>query len=628
MTVNQSLAFNIQQFTDNGAPLVGGRLYTYAYGTTTFKTAYTDAAGLVAHTYTSDGSGGQYIALNSRGEFAASAGLYLTVGAYDIALKRSDGSTVWTRRAESFNAQEATLTTFAAPNGSSYIGFLQDGVGAVSTNVYSKLKGGFINPADFGAVGDGITDDTSALQLCINFAAQNKFFIYGGGKKYRVSTVNFLTGQRVFSLNLESIGGASSFQAVAQIDGSTISKSDMHFIDVSVNGRRDLFTNVNITAGEDGGLHAWRVICGASGGVNDILWENCDGINSATAGLAIHCTNPSTTVANYPFKNLKWIGGKLTGNREHGWFADSFDGLTLVDVDCRNNGKDLNTSDALTHGNRGARSGGYLFGAGFDIESYGPNYVGSLWKNLTLRGLNCTDSATPSLFFNPISTDVSGYAPHIGTFINDCKFDKGSASGSDRAPNTNYSLNILGTISSTGYPYIDLIANGNYFYGAPPQFNGVKGLSVNAGFINSSTNKANVYNCLYYDISAASNANGIDVFPVVNPILTRTQGTATSTIASQSTVRKFSVYGGAIKYHIEGLITGASNADGDLIYTTTSPIAGMILGELDCSARSPAGASVSTTSSVDVSGVGTFLIDTVNSSSIYYKLVLTIYPNN
>lgn len=98
MTASQSGQFNVQEFSDLGAPLSGGRLYTYAFGTTTLKVAYTDNAGSIPHTYTNDGSGGQYIALNARGELPAP--LYLTTGSYDLALKNADGSTVWTRRAD------------------------------------------------------------------------------------------------------------------------------------------------------------------------------------------------------------------------------------------------------------------------------------------------------------------------------------------------------------------------------------------------------------------------------------------------------------------------------------------------------------------------------------------------
>ena len=98
MAASQAGYFTLQQFTDGGLPLVGGRLYTYAAGTTTFKTVYADAAGSVPQTYTADGLGGSYIALNTRAELAAP--MYLTTGSYDITLKRADGSTVWTRQAD------------------------------------------------------------------------------------------------------------------------------------------------------------------------------------------------------------------------------------------------------------------------------------------------------------------------------------------------------------------------------------------------------------------------------------------------------------------------------------------------------------------------------------------------
>jgi len=39
-----------QFFTDNGSPLSGGKIYTYAAGTTTPKTSYTSSSGNTAHT--------------------------------------------------------------------------------------------------------------------------------------------------------------------------------------------------------------------------------------------------------------------------------------------------------------------------------------------------------------------------------------------------------------------------------------------------------------------------------------------------------------------------------------------------------------------------------------------------
>lgn len=118
--------FNTQEFTDDGAPLVGGRVYTYVNGTTTQKNAYTDIAEAVPHTYTSDGMGGQYIALNARGELPAP--LYLASGAYDIVLKRADGSTVWTRRADG----TAGATDLAASSGAGLVGI---GLATVSEEI-------------------------------------------------------------------------------------------------------------------------------------------------------------------------------------------------------------------------------------------------------------------------------------------------------------------------------------------------------------------------------------------------------------------------------------------------------------------------------------------------------------
>ena len=47
MPSSQPALFNVQEFTDAGVTLAGGRLYTYAYGTTAFKAAYTDPEGSV-----------------------------------------------------------------------------------------------------------------------------------------------------------------------------------------------------------------------------------------------------------------------------------------------------------------------------------------------------------------------------------------------------------------------------------------------------------------------------------------------------------------------------------------------------------------------------------------------------
>lgn len=107
MSASLSGVFNLQQFTDQGELAASYRLYTYEPSTTTQKVAYTEPTETVPHTYTSDGIGGQYIALNARGELPAP--LFLSAGGYDIALKTPAGATVWTRRAIGADDANAAL---------------------------------------------------------------------------------------------------------------------------------------------------------------------------------------------------------------------------------------------------------------------------------------------------------------------------------------------------------------------------------------------------------------------------------------------------------------------------------------------------------------------------------------
>ena len=83
-TTSLSPTPKLQFFDANGDPLVGGKLYTYAAGTTTPLTSYTDSTGVSANT--------NPIVLDSRGE----ANVWLSETFYKFALYTAANVLIWT----------------------------------------------------------------------------------------------------------------------------------------------------------------------------------------------------------------------------------------------------------------------------------------------------------------------------------------------------------------------------------------------------------------------------------------------------------------------------------------------------------------------------------------------------
>ena len=172
MTVNLSLLGGAGwQFLDNnGSPLSGGLLYTYQSGTTTPQTTYTSVTGVTANT--------NPVVLNAGGRVVNE--IWLTQGqAYKFVLKTSAGVTIGTYDNVPGVADPSSIyAALAAPTGSSLVGFIQSGTGAVATTVQAKLRES-VSVKDFGAVGDGIINDTVAIQLALDSSAKEVFFPEG-----------------------------------------------------------------------------------------------------------------------------------------------------------------------------------------------------------------------------------------------------------------------------------------------------------------------------------------------------------------------------------------------------------------------------------------------------------------
>lgn len=101
----------LQFFDANGAPLVGGKLYTYVAGSTTPLASYTDSTGNTANT--------NPIILDSRGE----ANVWLSGAIYKFALYDSTNVLIWT--VDNINGStfasnatgDGTTTAFSVVNG-------------------------------------------------------------------------------------------------------------------------------------------------------------------------------------------------------------------------------------------------------------------------------------------------------------------------------------------------------------------------------------------------------------------------------------------------------------------------------------------------------------------------------
>ena len=183
MSATLSPVPKLQFFDANGAPLVGGKLYSYIAGTTTPLSTYTDSTGTTSNT--------NPVILDARGE----AGVWLADDAfYKLALYTSNDVLVWT---VDQIASNTTLATLAASGGSALVGYLPSGTGAVATTVQTKLRES-VSVKDFGAVGDGVTDDTAAIQAGIDAAlAAGKQIIAQG--TFRISSKVVIKGDTDFS---------------------------------------------------------------------------------------------------------------------------------------------------------------------------------------------------------------------------------------------------------------------------------------------------------------------------------------------------------------------------------------------------------------------------------------------
>jgi hypothetical protein len=222
-----------QFFDDNGVILSGGKIYTYSAGTTTPRATYTSSSGSTPHS--------NPIILNAAGRVPGGE-IWLDAGIlYKFIIKTSADVLLGTYD----NVVGAGANLTAAD-----IVYTPAGNTAVPTTVQNKLRE-YVSVKDFGAKGDGITDDTIAFQNAITYAGQQILLSAGMNKFIEHATVYVPSGTYIISSTIQLYYGV-----VLQGDGpqSTILKHQGGFVNCIEAGRYIVLSGVTSGFGRAGGV--------------------------------------------------------------------------------------------------------------------------------------------------------------------------------------------------------------------------------------------------------------------------------------------------------------------------------------------------------------------------------------
>ena len=260
MTVNLSLLGGAGwQFLDNnGSPLSGGLLYTYQAGTALAANTYTSASGVTPNS--------NPVVLNAAGRVQGE--IWLTQGqAYKFVLKTSTGVTLGTYdNVPGANDPTSIYAALAASSGSSLIGYLPAGSGAVATTVQTKLRE-TVSVLDFGAVGNGVVNDTAAIQAALNNAGT---IVFPAGT-FTVTPLTVLSNTTLI-LNPNTILKAKTGYGA---NDSLLNISNVSNVVIQGNFAKVQMLKADYTTGEQ--RHGVFIVTGVNVTINDLIVTDTGG---------------------------------------------------------------------------------------------------------------------------------------------------------------------------------------------------------------------------------------------------------------------------------------------------------------------------------------------------------------
>lgn len=247
------------------------------------------------------------------------------------------------------NLDKVEESELASSTGSSMVGYLPNGTGAVTTTVQEKLRES-VSVKDFGAVGNGKWDDTAAIlaaAVYIETTGQNvavppgtyltdpfelKVQAYSG-------TGSFYGNDRTRCIFKRKTDGAGAFITFGAFDG-TIFRSHVGMSGIKVDGgaktngpaveafslSRTNFNDCHFS----GGTAAFRMYGGVSVSFQNCLFD--------MANRGIHIQDYAGVNSNKWPNLTKIIGGEIVENSEYGVWFDGGILLLLDGVDIEGNG--------------------------------------------------------------------------------------------------------------------------------------------------------------------------------------------------------------------------------------------------------------------------------------------------
>jgi hypothetical protein len=221
------------------------------------------------------------------------------------------------------------------------LGYQPLGTGAVATTIQAKLRE-TVSIEDFGAVGDGITDDTAAIQAAITYAATTKNVgVYIPSGKYKITSsiiVPTVAGANVLSIDIYGNGYSSqilqynnssvfsfvnltyevSFRNLSVIPKTVVTGTTAALFYFANGNCESYFENIIYypSAGDNTNKGASFYVCPA-GTLNDsVSFQNCEALVTVygyciAAGSSIYIDG-GRMIGNYPTSS-SGIGLYLTG---------------------------------------------------------------------------------------------------------------------------------------------------------------------------------------------------------------------------------------------------------------------------------------------------------------------------